>query len=81
MYSELLQKVTALAKVAAKNRAAAGLNMQSAKVSVEYGVTLDTSVSGSGQISLVAVSGTGDFNRNNTQSVTLFFGKDAPTTK
>jgi len=45
------------------------------QIQVAYGIKFDANVGVTVPISLVTVGGNGDYNKNNTQTITLVFGQ------
>lgn len=73
LYSELIKEVEAAAALAAKQKELLGLPLDKIKVMVSYGIKYDGNVSVSFPFQLVTIGGNGDYNKNNTQSITLTF--------
>jgi len=73
LYSGLVKEVEAAAKVAATQSTLLSLPLDKVGVTVSYGVKYDVNAAVSVPIQLVTISGNGDYNKNNTQSLTLTF--------
>lgn len=75
LYAELVKEVAAAASAAQAQSTALGLPLSKVQILVSYGIKFDGNVGASVPISLVTVGGNGDYNKNNTQSITLIFGQ------
>jgi hypothetical protein len=74
LYAELVKEVQAAARAAQAQSTALGMPLSKVGISVAYGIKFDGNVSLSVPIELVTIGGNGDYNKNNTQTITLSFG-------
>jgi hypothetical protein len=75
LYKELVKEVAAAASAAQAQSTALGLPLSKVQIQVSYGIKFDGNVGASVPISLVTIGGNGDYNKNNTQAITLIFGQ------
>jgi hypothetical protein len=74
LYEELVKAVAAAASAAQAQSALLGLPLNKVSVMVSYGIKFDGNVSINVPVQLVTIGGNGDYNKNNTQTITLTFG-------
>jgi len=75
LFKELVKEVAAAASAAQAQSTALGLPLSKVQIQISYGIKFDGNVGVSVPISLVTVGGNGDYNKNNTQAITLTFGQ------
>jgi hypothetical protein len=75
LYAELVKEVQAAASAAQAQSTALGMPLSKVGVTVAYGIKFDGNVSLSVPVQLVTIGGNGDYNKNNTQTITLTFGQ------
>jgi len=75
LYAELVKEVQAAARAALAQSTALGMPLRKVGITVAYGIKFDGSVSLNLPVELVTVGGNGDYNKNNTQTITLTFGQ------
>ena len=75
LFAELVKEVAAAASAAQAQSTALGMPLSKVQITVSYGIKFDGNVGVSVPISLVTIGGNGDYNRNNTQTITLTFGQ------
>lgn len=73
LYEELVKDVQAAARAALAQSDALGIPLNKVSISVSYGIKFDGNLSLNAPVQLVTVGGNGDYNKNNTQTVTLSF--------
>ncbi len=81
LYEELVKDVQAAARAAQTQSTVLGKPLSSVKIAVSYGIKFDGNVALSAPIQLVTIGGNGDYNKNNTQTLTLTFSNGAPPAK
>ena len=74
LYEELVKAVAAAASAAQAQSKLLGLPLNKVSVTVSYGIKFEGNVSLNVPVQLLTIGGNGDYNRNNTQTVTLTFG-------
>lgn len=75
LYKELVKEVQAAAAAAQAQSTALGMPLSKVGVLVSYGIKFDGNVSINVPVQLVTIGGNGDYNKNNTQTITLQFGQ------
>lgn len=75
LYEELIKEIAAAASAAQTQSTALGLPLSKVQIQVSYGIKFDGNVGASVPISLVTIGGNGDYNKNNTQTISLTFGQ------
>lgn len=75
LYEELVKEVQAAAAAAQAQSIALGMPLSKVTVLVSYGIKFDGNVSINVPVQLVTIGGNGDYNKNNTQTITLTFGQ------
>jgi len=75
LFKELVKEVAAAASAAQAQSTALGMPLSKVQVQVSYGIKFDGNVGINVPISLVTLGGNGDYNKNNTQTITLTFGQ------
>lgn len=75
LFKELVKEVAAASSAAQAQSTALGLPLSKVQIQISYGIKFDGYVGASVPISLVTVGGNGDYNKNNTQTITLTFGQ------
>jgi hypothetical protein len=75
LYEELVKDVQAAARAAQAQSTALGMPLSKVQIVVSYGIKFDGNVSVNAPVQLVTIGGNGDYNKNNTQTVTLNFGQ------
>lgn len=78
LYEELIKAITSAASAAQSQSALLGLPLNQVSVMVSYGIKFDGNLSINVPVQLVTIGGNGDYNKNNTQSITLTFGPTQP---
>ena len=78
LYAELVKEVQAAAIAAETQSTALGMPLSKVGVTVSFGIKFDGNASISVPVQLVTIGGNGDYNKNNTQSITLTFGQSSP---
>lgn len=78
MYEELVKEVQMAANAAQTQSKLLGIPLSKVGVSVSYGIKFDGNLAISVPIQLVTIGGNGDYNKNNTQSITLSFEEPTP---
>jgi hypothetical protein len=73
LYEELVKEVQAAARAALTQSEALGLPLNKVSISISYGIKFDGTLSLNAPVQLVTIGGNGDYNKNNTQTVTLSF--------
>jgi hypothetical protein len=74
-YEELVKEVQAASSSAQAQSTALGLPLSKVSITVAYGIKFDGNIALNVPIHLVTIGGNGDYNKNNTQTVTLTFGQ------
>ena len=75
LYAELVKEVQAAARAAQAQSTALGMPLSKVGITVSYGIKFDGNVSLNAPVELVTIGGNGDYNKNNTQTITLTFGQ------
>jgi len=75
LFSELVKDVQAAANTAKTQSTALGMPLSKVQITIGYGIKFDGNVSINAPIQLVTIGGNGDYNKNNTQTITLTFGQ------
>jgi hypothetical protein len=75
LYAELVKEVQAAARAAVAQSTALGMPLRKVGITVAYGIKFDGNISLNVPVELVTVGGNGDYNKNNTQTITLNFGQ------
>jgi NTP-dependent ternary system trypsin peptidase co-occuring protein len=75
LFAELVKEVAAAANAAQAQSTALGMPLSKVQITVSYGIKFDGNVAVSVPISLVTIGGNGDYNKNDTQTITLTFGQ------
>jgi hypothetical protein len=75
LYAELVKEVQAAARAAKAQSTALGIPLSKVGIAVSYGIKFDGNVSINVPVQLVTIGGNGDYNKNNTQTITLTFGQ------
>jgi hypothetical protein len=75
LFKELVKAVAAAASAAQAQSTALGMPLSKVQIQVSYGIKFDGTIGVNVPISLVTIGGNGDYNKNNTQTVTLTFGQ------
>jgi len=75
LFAELVKEVAAAANAAQAQSTALGMPLSKVQITVSYGIKFDGNVGVSVPISLVTIGGNGDYNKNDTQTITLTFGQ------
>lgn len=75
LYEELVKDIQAAARAAQSQSTVLGKPLSSVKITVSYGIKFDGNVSINVPVSLVTIGGNGDYNKNNTQSLSLTFAQ------
>jgi hypothetical protein len=75
LFKELVKAVAAAASAAQAQSTALGLPLSKVQIQISYGIKFDGNVGINVPISLVTIGGNGDYNKNNTQTITLTFGQ------
>jgi len=75
LFSELVKDVQAAANTAKTQSTALGMPLSKVQITIAYGIKFDGNVSINAPIQLVTIGGNGDYNKNNTQTITLTFGQ------
>jgi hypothetical protein len=78
LYEELVKEVQAAARAAQTQSKLLGMPLNKVSIAVSYGIKFDGNVSISVPVQLVTIGGNGDYNKNNTQSITLSFEEPGP---
>lgn len=73
LYEELVKEVQAAARAAQAQSTALGMPLSKVSISISYGIKFDGNISLSVPVQLVTIGGNGDYNKNNTQTITLNF--------
>jgi hypothetical protein len=73
LYEELVKEVQAGARAALAQSEALGMPLNKVSISVSYGIKFDGNLSLNAPVQLVTIGGNGDYNKNNTQTITLSF--------
>jgi len=74
-FDQLVKDLQAAANTAKMQSQALGMPLSKVQISISYGIKFDGSVSVNAPVQLVTIGGNGDYNKNNTQSLTLTFGE------
>jgi hypothetical protein len=75
LYEELVKEVQEAARAAQAQSTALGMPLSKVSISISYGIKFDGNVSVNVPVQLVTIGGNGDYNKNNTQTITLTFGE------
>ena len=75
LFSELVKDVQAAANSAKSQSTALGMPLSKVQITIAYGIKFDGNVSINAPVQLVTIGGNGDYNKNNTQTITLTFGE------
>jgi hypothetical protein len=75
LFAELVKEVAAAASAAQAQSTALGMPLSKVSITVAYGIKFDANASLNLPVSLVTIGGNGDYNKNNTQTITLTFGQ------
>jgi hypothetical protein len=75
LFKELVKEVAAAASAAQAQSTALGMPLSKVQIQVSYGIKFDGNIGISVPVSLVTIGGNGDYNKNNTQTITLTFGQ------
>ncbi|HXQ25077.1 MAG TPA: hypothetical protein VN822_01600 [Candidatus Acidoferrales bacterium] len=75
LFKELVKEVAAAASAAQAQSTALGMPLSKVAITVAYGIKFDANASLNAPISLVTIGANGDYNKNNTQTITLTFGQ------
>jgi hypothetical protein len=75
LFKELINEVTAAASAAQAQSTALGMPLSKVSITIAYGIKFDANASLNAPVSLVTIGGNGDYNKNNTQTLTLTFGQ------
>lgn len=75
LYDELVKEVASAARAAQAQATALGMPLTQVQVTVAYGIKFDGNISVNVPVQLVTIGGNGDYNKNNTQTITLIFGQ------
>jgi hypothetical protein len=75
LFKELVKEVAAAASAAQAQSTALGLPLSKVQIQISYGIKFDGNIGVNVPISLVTIGGSGDYNKNNTQTITLTFGQ------
>lgn len=78
LYEELVKEVQAAANAAQSQSKLLGIPLSNVSVAVSYGIKFDGNVAINVPVQLVTIGGNGDYNKNNTQSITLSFEEPTP---
>lgn len=78
LYLELVKDVQAAARAAQTQSTVLGKPLSSVKITISYGIKFDGNVALNAPIQLVTIGGNGDYNKNNTQTITLTFTNGGP---
>jgi hypothetical protein len=75
LYAELVKEVEAAAHAAQSQSTALGMPLSMVTITVAYGIKFDGNIAINVPVELVTIGGNGDYNKNNTQTITLTFGQ------
>jgi hypothetical protein len=78
LYEQLVRDVQAAASAALLEHEVLGIPLNKVAITIAYGIKFDGNVSINAPIQLVTIGVAGDYNKSNTQTITLTFGPDAP---
>lgn len=77
LYEELVKEVQAAARAAQTQSKVLGMPLSKVSVAVSYGIKFDGNIAINVPVQLVTIGGNGDYNKNNTQTITLSFEEPA----
>ena len=75
LYEELVKEIQAAAQAAESQSTAIGMPLSKVSITISYGIKFDGNASINAPVQLVTIGGNGDYNKNNTQTITLNFGQ------
>jgi hypothetical protein len=75
LFAELVKEVQAAARAAQAQSTALGMPLSKVGITVSYGIKFDGNASLNVPVELVTAGGNGDYNKNNTQTISLTFGQ------
>jgi hypothetical protein len=75
LFQDLVNDVEAAASAAQSQSSLLNIPLSNVSITISYGIKFDANVSLNAPVQLVTIGGSGDYNRNNTQTITLTFGK------
>ena len=78
LFEELVKEIQAASLAARSQSTALGLPLSKVQLTVAYGIKFDGNAALNVPIELVTISGNGDYNKNNIQTITLTYEDQAP---
>jgi hypothetical protein len=75
LFEELVKDIQAAADTAQLQSKLLGIPLTKVQITISYGIKFDGNAAISVPVSIVTIGGNGDYNKNNTQTLTLTFGQ------